>query len=39
MALFLALRAFVRMNRHVIAMMFIRLSVWDGHALWSYVAC
>jgi len=25
--------AFVRMNCYVIAMMFIHLSVWDGHAL------
>jgi len=30
------------MNRHAIAMMFVCwsvcLSVWDGHALWSYGA-
>jgi len=26
------------MNRRTIAMMFVRLSVWDGRALWSYSA-
>jgi len=26
------------MNRCIIAMMFVCLSVWDGRALWSYCA-
>ena len=30
---FLARDAFVRMNRRAIAVMFVRLSVWDGRAL------
>jgi len=34
--------AFVRMNRRAIAIMLVclcvYLSVWDGHALWSYGA-
>jgi len=38
----LARDAFVRTNRRAIAMMFVRLfvrlSVWDGRALWSYVS-
>jgi len=34
---FLARHAFVRMNR-AISMMFVRPSVWDGRALWSYGA-
>ena len=35
---FLACDAFVRTSRHAVAMMFVHLSVWDGHALWSYGA-
>ena len=35
---FLARDAFVKTNRHAIAMMFVRLSVCDGRALWSYGA-
>jgi len=34
----LARDTFVRTNRLAIAMMFIRLSVCDGRALWSYGA-
>jgi len=38
----LARDAFNRTNRHAVAMMFVRpsvrLSVWDGRALWSYGA-
>jgi len=30
---FLARDAFVRTNRRAIAMMFVRLSLWDGRAL------
>jgi len=32
---FLARDAFVRTNRHAIAIIFVRLSVWDARALWS----
>jgi len=35
---FLARDAFVRTNRHAVAMMFVCLSVWDRRALWSYCA-
>jgi len=33
LVLFLARGVFVTTNRHAIAMMFVRLSVWDGRAL------
>ena len=36
MLTFLTRDAFVKTNRCAIAMMFVRLSVWDGRALWSY---
>ena len=36
--LLLARDAFVRTNRRAISMIFVRLSVWDGRALWSYSA-
>ena len=35
---FLTRDAVVRRNHRAIVMMFVRLSVWDGRALWSYGA-
>ena len=35
---FLAHDAFIRTNRRTVAMMFIRLSIWDGRELRSYGA-
>ena len=35
---FLARDAFARTNHRVIAIMFVHMFVWDGHALWSYSA-
>ena len=35
---FLARDAIVKTNRRDVAMMFVRLSVCDGRALWSYGA-
>jgi len=38
-ASFLAHNSFIyRKNRRAIAVMFVRTSVWDGRALWSYGA-
>jgi len=30
---------FISTNHHAVAMMFVRRSVCDRHALWSYSAC